>query len=503
MNAPDAPALEPEPEQAARPQRRLHPMSWMFVLLHQLKEFALPIIALLLFGQGETWQFWGAAAGGVLALVSVVQYFSYRYGVIGSELVIREGILQRKVRHIPLGRIRNVSLHRNVLHRLFGVAEVRLESAAGTTAEAKMRVLSLADAADLEALVRAGQHDAGDSQDAPQPQWLLRLPTTELVRLGLISNRGMVVVGAGLAVLWQLVPDGFGDLVGGLVEAASGRAQSLHLGWLSWAVGVMALVVLAVALLRLLSIALAIVQFHGFTLARAGERLSLEAGLLTRVRAHTPLRKIQHWTVVESLLHRALQRQSLKVETAVLRAANDDARNLNHLAPVATPEQVRGLIATLLPEAAYPAFDWRPLHPRAWRRMLWPSLVLTLLVGAALSWRYGAWGLAVLALLPLLVWRARRLAAACGYCVNDTVIAWRSGWLDRRVSFAEVAKLQGVQLRSSVFDRHHGMATLIVDTAGADPMGGHRIHIPYLPQAQARALMDELGRRIAASALAW
>lgn len=478
-------------------------MSWLFVLLQQLKEFALPIIALLLFGRGETWQLWGAAAGGVLALVAVVQYFSYRYGVVGSELVIREGIVQRKVRHIPLARIRNVSLHRSVLHRLFGVAEVRLESAAGTTAEAKMRVLSLADAAELEALVREERHEAGDGEAASGQEVLLKLSTVELVRLGLISNRGMVVVGAGLAVAWQLLPDGFGEFVAGLVDAASGRAQSLHLGWLSWTVGVLVVLVLAVAALRLLSIALAIFQFHGFTLARAGERLSLEAGLLTRVRTHTPLRKIQHWTVVETLLHRWLHRQSLKVETAVLRAANDDSRDLNHMAPVATPEQVRGLIATLLPEAAYPAFDWQRLHPRAWRRMLWPSLLLTLLVGAALCWRYGAWGLAVLALVPLLVWRARRLAAACGYCVNDTVIAWRSGWLDRRVSFAEVAKLQGVQLRSSPFDRRHGMATLIVDTAGADPMGGHRIHIPYLPRAQARALMDELGRRIAASALAW
>jgi membrane protein YdbS with pleckstrin-like domain len=141
-------------------ERRLHPWSWLFVLLAQLKEFAIPLLALLFFGRGGDWQEAAAAvAAVVLSLVAVLRYYTYRFRIDAGELVIRDGVLQRQVRHLPLGRITNIALRQNPLHRLFGVAEVRLESATGgNQAEAQMRVLALRDAEALEALIRA---DAG------------------------------------------------------------------------------------------------------------------------------------------------------------------------------------------------------------------------------------------------------------------------------------------------------------------------------------------------------
>ena len=40
---------------------RLHPLSWLFVLLTQLRTVALPLIALVVFGSGQGWELWGAA----------------------------------------------------------------------------------------------------------------------------------------------------------------------------------------------------------------------------------------------------------------------------------------------------------------------------------------------------------------------------------------------------------------------------------------------------------
>ena len=302
------------------PQLRLHPWSWLFVLLAQLRSVALPLLALLLFGRGDGWQQWellGALAGGALALASVVQYFSYRYGVIGSDLVIRAGILNRNTRTIPLARIRNVSLHRNVLHRLFGVAEVRLESAGGTTAEAHMRVLSLPAAAALERLVQVGHgQGAADADAAPAAaDLLLALPTGELVRLGVISNRGIVVVGAALAALSQTLPGDPERWIRPLGRGLFGQANMLQMGWLGTALAALALLLAALLVLRLLSVALAIVQFHGFTLRERDGTLGVESGLLTRVRAHAPVRKIQFWSVSESLLHRLFHEEAPQILT--------------------------------------------------------------------------------------------------------------------------------------------------------------------------------------------
>ena len=44
------------PESTASPagaERRLHPMSWLFVLLQQLKQFIVPLLALVFLGRGD------------------------------------------------------------------------------------------------------------------------------------------------------------------------------------------------------------------------------------------------------------------------------------------------------------------------------------------------------------------------------------------------------------------------------------------------------------------
>ncbi len=481
--------------------RRLHPMSWLFVLLVNLKEFALPLVAALFFGRDGNafWEYFGIVGALVLAGISFVQYLSYRYSIVGPDLVIREGILSRNVRHVPLARIQNVSLHRNPLHRLFGVAEVQLESAAGVTPEAKMRVLSMQRAAELEQLIREvrlhAQH--GDVLSAAQSQAdaeeiLVTLPSSEILRLGLISNRGMVVVAGAIGVLSQLRPDGFSRSIANLGERLFGQMATLGLGPLQWVLAGVLLALGFVILLRLFSVLLAFLQFHGFQLVQTEDRLRVESGLLTRIRASALRRRIQHWTVDESLLHRWFRRQSLKVETAVMQAANQAERGLSHLVPIGVPASIEKMLQRLLPQADWPNLDWRPLHPKAWRRMFRPAVVVLLLVCAGLSLgKPGAWAWMGLLLLPLALASALGRGRFGGYALSDRILAFRSGWLNRHWSMVELHRLQGVQLTRSLFDQRNGMANVVVDTAGANPFG-HRIHIRYLPEDEARMLYQRL-----------
>jgi putative membrane protein len=198
---------------AAAPERRLHPLSWLFVLLQQLRQFIVPLLALFLFKRGSANndfgnELWPLIGVGVLALVSVWRYFTYRYHIDADRLVIRSGLLQRSLRIIPFARIHNVAVHQSLLHRIFGVAEVRLESAGGQKPEAQMRVLTLADALALEALVRRSAGSVAEAIDtAAEPgTTLLQLSPRDVLRLGLVSNRGLLVLGGAAAAASQMSP---------------------------------------------------------------------------------------------------------------------------------------------------------------------------------------------------------------------------------------------------------------------------------------------------------
>lgn len=512
----DSTTARDEARLGAGEDRRLHPLSWLFVLLLQIKGFALPLIALLVYGRNEdSWQWWGLVAVVVMTLAAVVRYFTYRFRIDADELVIRSGLFQRNVRHVPLARIQSVALHRNLLHRFAGVAEVRLESAVGgSEPEAQMRVLSMADAAALERLV---EHHRGAAQsgttpmpasDLPEPatqaeagaRTLLQLSPLELIKLGLASNRGTVMLAAGFGALTQFGGDRiwsrFGEWPGQVIGWFSDQDASLAL----WAALLVAVVCIASVAGKALAVVLALLRDFGFTLEQSGQRLSVERGLLTRVRTSAPLRRIQHWTLRQGVILRLFERSSLRVETAALRAGNEE-QTVSDLVPIAPPATLDALLRGWLPD--WPGeFQFRPLHPRAWRRISLPPCVMTLAACAGLSFFFGWPALMVLLLIPFWIWLAHKQAAASGYAVTDTFLVWRSGWLDRRLSFARIEKLQGLRLVQSPFDRRHGMAGLHADTAGAHPLG-HRLHVLYLPEAEARALYRRLSTRLAKTPWQW
>ena len=505
---------------AAREQR-LHPWSWLFVLLQQLRQFIVPLLVLLFAGRRGASDGWVTLAPllgvGVLVVVSILQYFTFRYRIGSDAITLRSGLLQRSWREIPFARIHNVGLHQSLLHRVFGVAEVRLESAGGDKPEAQLRVLGLQDALALERLVRHRGAAGGDASTdgtpadvgtGPGEDTLLALPTAEVLRLGLVSNRGMIVIAAAFGLFWQLLPNErmatrmATRMARDSYDQVAGYAGSLHLGWIGLASTALLAVAVFIVLLRLLSVALALAQYHGFRLSQAQDRLTVERGLFARMRSSVARRRIQAWHLQETLLHRWLKRRTLRIDTAT-GGREDDPRKLRELAPIATPQACQALAARLLPAGtAWPPAQWQPLPRRVWWRVFAGTVPWNLLLAAVLTGYFGPPGLLVLLWLPWSAYAAWRQAGYMAWAVDDRLVAVRGGWWSRWWRFAEVDKLQALRLQRSPLDRWLGTATLWLDTAGAGAMAPP-LRIRFLPEAQARALFRQLGLALATRRLHW
>lgn len=491
---------------AAEPvaDRRLHPMSWLFVLVQHLRQYIVPLLILIFLGRGDRNELWSLIGVGVLVLFSLWRYFTYRYGVGANGLVVRSGLLNRSLRVIPFVRIQNVGVHQTVLHRLFGVAEVRLESAGGKEPEAQMRVLKLADALALETLVRRRGGDP--SQPAEEhADSLLRLSPAEVLRLGLVSNGGLILVGAGLAAIMQSVPDFNGRVPERMLRVGVrwlfGRVEGYHLDAAGYALLAVAGIAFVAAALKGLSMTLALLRYYGFELSEQGRRLTAERGLLARWRTTVPRRRIQAWTLEEGVLHRLLRRRRLAVDT-VGGDEHEDGRALKELAPIAAPAVCDGLIAHLLPHARWDALDWRALPKAVWWRLFLPDLPWTALAVSVAYWQVGEWGLLALLWLPWAAFKAQRRARRMGYAMDAELIAVREGWWRRYWRFAELDKLQVLQITRSPLDRRCGTATLWLDTAGAGALGPP-LRIRFLPLDEAQRLYERLAASLAKRPLRW
>jgi putative membrane protein len=495
--------------------RRLHPLSILFGLGSQAREFAVPaLIVLVTAGSaGGRWEAWLLLLLVPYTLVSVARYVSFRYRYEEDELVIRTGLVFRNERHVPYARIQNLEATEGVVHRLCGVVEVRLDTGAGHEPEATMRVLAAPAFEEMRRRVfeaRGAAHLRDDSVSRPA-QTLLRLPSRELVLYGLIENRGLVLVGAALGLVWEL---GMGDRMMGW-QRGEGRAgrdavrefARTWTGALDLPVDRVALAIIAIAaflvLTRVLSVGWALVRLHGFTLARWGADLRMQYGLLTRVATVIPLRRIQTLTMRQTLLHRIAGRTSIRVDTAGGERGGTGRSERAWLAPIIGAPAAPAFVRDVLPELDLSRVEWQPAAAGAFRRAIKKPLIL---VAAAMLVLAGAAGTWALVALPLLVTGAvvltRLHVAHLGWAVTDAAVLFRSGWLQRQVSVARFVKIQGVAMDESPFDRRAAMARVRVDTAGAGDLS-HRVAIPYLPRETALALCATLGAAAARTEFQW
>ena len=531
---------------------RLHPSSILFALAGSLRAFLLPAVLLVLTsgrsspessnpGWGSpaawvnrslpgdfeiaNWQFWILLLLIPATIAAVLRYVSFRLRYEGTELVIRSGVLFRNERHVPYARIQNLDAVRNVAHRFFGVAEVRVETGGGQTPEATISVLHETVFDEMRRRVFEGRAHA--TQDGPEAtatddvavpdidsRPLLHLPMRELLLNGLLDNRGMVVIAAASGVAWEtglfgVVSDRLAGSVfqRGLVrdtvrELMSGEVLAFLVRLLSLAIGI--LVVLA--FVRVLSMSWSVVRLHDFRLSRVGEDLRTEYGLLTRVTTTIPLRRVQSLTIRESPLHRLVERMSVRVETA---GGHGDPQNgqlkqpREMLAPLVRSTAVPALVRKVLPGFELEALDWQPLHPRAFGRAVKPALAIAVAAAMPFVVGLGWWGLLVLFVtVPWVCIATWMFVKHTRWASTDDALVLRSGWLWREVVVVPAAKIQAIGRVESPFDRRAAMAGVRIDTAGS-ASAAHRISIPYLSRDTAAALYARLAAQTAETAFRW
>ena len=503
------------------PLKYLHTTSLVFDLIAHVRSYLFPLVFGLV----------GAANGNISLLIisgilfipavlrSAFRYFTLRYRIEDAHFYVDQGLIFRKTRTIPVDRIQNIDLTQNVLHRIFKVAEVKIETASGTEAEAVLRVLSMEEVDTLRKAIFAGKQmlTANQTQKLPakssdlaeslspidqasgiaavsdpvEGEEVWKIPLIDLIKVGLASNRGLVMLGIGLVTFDQFTEKGYET-----VFAFLAGYLPKDTGSLGFYLQAIIAVVLGSVLLRLVGILWYVLRFFDYKLEQRGDDLRLSCGLLTRVSATVPRKRIQFISVQQNLIMRWFGIATIRVETAG--GATDASKPTQSIGktwfmPVIPVAEVPQLVNRLRPGIDWDLqrFDFQGLAPRASARMVRLALLQTLLCAVAVA---GAicyfsesfdtqaliWGgIAGLAAMPALILFALKKAASRKYARIENGVVYRTGVFGRKTSVTFFDKLQTVACFQTPFDRRWKMATLAIDTAAAGP-AGHRIVTPYL-----------------------
>ena len=488
-----------------QPSLRLHPSSWLFALAGSARQLILPLIALLVFGARGGDRGFGTPLiltifAGAMLIRAVWHQWTFRYGFGPRGLVIRDGLIFRNVRQIEYPRIENIDTERGVLHRLLNVAQVRVQTSTGGKPEALISVLGLDAVQEMRQRVFADTRPTAEATKAPEEPRLLHLPPMELVRYGMIDNRGLILVAAGAGFLHEA---GFFRADRGIIDdwLQSALPDVAGLGIAMQILLALFAVVSALIAVRILSVVVALITLHEFTLTRNGDDLRARYGLLTKIALTLRTRRIQAVHQSESPLHRLFGRVSLDVDLAgdsgEGEQRNPERMKTRWLAPVCPTAAAPALIAAALPvfDPAAPP-DWQPLAPGARSRIFRRSALLSLLIVAGPAW----WYLREAAVFSFpiviaLAWmHAQLYVKYTRWALERDVLLFQSGWLTRRLTIVPRDRVQSLNVSTSPFDRRRHMASLSVDTAGGSARAAG-VHIRYLPADVARRLAAALYAR--------
>ena len=197
--------------------QRLDPRMLVVEPLSELRRFLPVLVGALLAGGfarggGLGWELLAVA---VPVAIGVARYLTTRYRILDGRVELRRGLLQRTLRTAQLDRVRTVDVTASLVHRVLGLATVRIGTGASAEQDLELDGLRAPQAQELrEALLARAAHEApaadeGDPAAPPPPppeRPVLRLDPG-WARYAPFTSAGVVAAAALLGVASQALPD--------------------------------------------------------------------------------------------------------------------------------------------------------------------------------------------------------------------------------------------------------------------------------------------------------
>lgn len=455
--------------------QRLHPLTLLLRVGASLPAL-LVILLPILRNPGSTENLTSLVLGvlyGLFALPAILlQYWRFSYRITPKQIVIQSGVLNRKNRSIPIERVQNTQIERNLVARMLGLAKVKIETAGSSSTEGSLEYVHQGEARKIRQVVRSFQRESADAEadatdeDEADVETLLDMSLRRVLLSGAFRF-SLLYLAVIFSVLELFNPE---TLIQRFIRAD-------RLDWLTEvmfshpALAIFASVLVAVILGWISGIAVHLARYYDFQLWLDGDKLRKRHGLFTVTEGTIPLDKVQTLILRTNPLMRAFGWYELKVQTIGI---NVEEQGHRVIAPFAGGDRLLELARRVrtfeLPESFTSV---SPLTIR--RRFFRYTAVLTALLlptvyfwpvgwpylgGVALPW----WGFG---LVPLILGWALLQYRNHEYAAGEDGFYIRRGVVSHYLWIVPVEKFHVFHATASIFQRRLGLKTLFVDTAGA------------------------------------
>ena len=447
-------------------KQRLHPVAIIFNFITFIRHSIFALIAGYLAFKGGQSQFYfllGAFLFLILFLIgSLLTWWRFTYKVAGDEIRIEQGVFVRKKRYISKNRIQSIDLTANVLHRIFGLVKVQIETASsGGGAEASLSAVSIREGerirSELKSLASKGVSTETEKLQEP----IQKISFGRLFLAGTTS--GSIGVILALVVfasqeLEQFIPD------------------TVYENTITWLIGlsilfIVGLIIVILILLWLLGIAGTMIKYGNFTITKNEKELLITRGLLEKKQLTIPLKRVQAVGMKRNLMRQPFGFVTLFA--VVAGGSMDKGEDFPVLFPIMKESEVEQFLSTFLPTYSHITNSLNRLPKRAKKFYLFRSSIIFLLLIAIVGYFFMSfiWIPIVLFLLSLLLGYLRYKDA--GYILEGKRLTIQYRLISKVKIIMFHRRIQAFEEKQHKIQRLKNLVTVTFSIIGSLGAGNH------------------------------
>ncbi len=453
-------------------------------LLTVLKVFT-PLLISLMFkktnDESRIWEYTAMLIPVLALIAAVIRYRFFKFYINDKQqLVVQQGMFNRKQIILPLEKVQAVNVQQQWLHRLANLSELTFDSPGSTGQEAKITLTTpQANALKQYILTVKNLGYVATSETIQQPEIktnrLYDLDPVSLIKLGLTANHietFFIVLAFGYSLL-QNIKTASSDYYNQSVDLLSGYVVYKSV------LGVLIITLFVIAVSVIISFVRTVLQYANFSIASVGNRFQIRTGLINTKEVLVPFSKVQYISWRANWLRTKAKLYLLQFHSIGQLQVKEKQKVK---VPLTRLEYLPQMLAYYHPLLATDTTAVQ-VHPayvtRKYILVILPLLLVILTVAYFNAFFY--WALVLLVYNTVSIYLFRQKFALR---FNEQALYIQRGSFGNDELILLWHKIQSVSIKQSIYQRKNKLASVHIHTAGGS------INIPYIPLATANKMVN-------------
>lgn len=451
-----------------------------------------PILLVVIFKDGsarkEYWLFILAGVAGIGMVYSIINYFRYYFYLNKEELIIESGVVKRSKLNVPFDRIQTINFEQNIVHRIFNVVRLKIDTAGSSKAEFQFQAIDFTTANELRDLLlakkKALRKDTQDIEslsslaEPDQYKTIMQLDLVDLIKAGAVENhlRSGAVILAFLYWIWQGLDDAQVDIdeqVGETVtnQIGTGLVLFLVLG------GIFVVLSFLVSMVRMIFVN------YDLKFLRSKNGFKINAGLLTKKDISALDHKIQVISWGDNPLKKLIGIKDLRLKQASSVVLN---KKSSIRVPSCSDRHIHLVRNTLYGKESFEGIEFSPIDRRYFIRnggILTGLLIIGLSILLYFDLYLQALALGIIGSIGVLTFYLSYRKKRYGF--NNEMLVIKGGSYGDKTEILPIYKIQSLSRKQTPYQFRNDLANLVIHTASG------KVAIPYIDNDRVQEIMDK------------